>query len=230
MSHKFYNPLCNNRLHWFQKQHPSLSHFHAATPSQKHTKTPSSKQLFDLQSKTTRHFPQNDTLFSIKWHDVFYKTTRCFQQNHTSLSIKRYVVLGMMKYFQFHPLWHLWQQKNKTPSTGARILARVRTPSVNPKPSPHSIKSNSTPFRTQSTKTFTCEEIFISNETTIDKSAMKQPTTNQDSTPNQYSFALLTHPFRKAKIAKQNVNKEKTAQICRFFTLWGYFYPYTNRG
>ena len=179
-------------------------------------------------NKTTRHFPQNDTLFSIKWHDVFYKTTRCFQQNHTSLSIKRYVVLGMMKYFQFHPLWHLWQQK--TPSTGARIRARVRTPSVNPKPSPHSIKSNSTPFRTQSTKTFTCEEIFISNETTIDKSAMKQPTTNQDSTPNQYSFALLTNPFRKAKMAKRSIDKEKTAQICRFFTLWGYFYPYIIGG
>ena len=59
---------------------------------------------------------------------------------------------------------------------------------------------------------------------------MKQPTTNQDSTPNQYSFTPLTHLFRKAKITKQNIDKEKTAQICRFFTLWGYFYPYTNRG
>ena len=56
-----------------------ISHFHAATPPQKHTKTPSSKQLFDLQSKTTRHFPQNDTLFSVKRHDVFYKMTRRFQ-------------------------------------------------------------------------------------------------------------------------------------------------------
>ena len=36
--------------------------------------------------------------------------------------------------------------------------------------------------------------------------------------------------FRKAKIAKQNANKEKMAQICRFFTLWAYFHPYTNRG
>ena len=31
-------------------------------------------------------------------------------------------------------------------------------------------------------------------------------------------------------MTKQNIDKEKTAQICRFFTLWGYFYPYTNRG
>ena len=55
-----------------------ISHFHAATPSQKHTKTPSSKQLFDLQSKTTRCFQQNDTLFSIKRYVTFHKTTRCF--------------------------------------------------------------------------------------------------------------------------------------------------------
>ena len=31
-------------------------------------------------------------------------------------------------------------------------------------------------------------------------------------------------------MTKQNIDKEKTAQICRFFTLWGYFHPYTNRG
>ena len=55
-----------------------ISHFHAATPSQKHTKTPSSKLLFDLQSKTTRCFQQNDTLFSIKRYVTFHKTTRCF--------------------------------------------------------------------------------------------------------------------------------------------------------
>ena len=57
----------------------NISHFHTATPPQKLPKTPSSKQLFDLQSKTTRHFPQNDTLFSVKRHDVFYKMTRRFQ-------------------------------------------------------------------------------------------------------------------------------------------------------
>ena len=113
VSHKLYNPLCNNRLHWFQKQHPSLSYFHATTPPQKILKTPSTKQLFDLKSKTTRHFPQNDTLFSIKRHVTFHKTTRCFQQNDTMFLVKRYVVLGMMKYFQPPPLWHLWQQKNK---------------------------------------------------------------------------------------------------------------------
>ena len=49
-------------------------------------------------------------------------------------------------------------------------------------------------------------------------------------TQNQYSFAPLTHLFRQVKMTKQDAYKEKTAQICRFFTLWGYFYPYTNRG
>ena len=78
VSHKLYNPLCNNHLHLFQKQHLTLSHFHAATPPQKIPKTPSSKQLFDLQSKTTRHFPQNDTSLSIKRYVTFYKTTRRF--------------------------------------------------------------------------------------------------------------------------------------------------------
>ena len=56
-----------------------ISHFHTATPPQKLPKTPSSKQLFNLKFKTTRHFPQNDTLFSVKRHVVFHKTTRCFQ-------------------------------------------------------------------------------------------------------------------------------------------------------
>ena len=92
VSHKFYKPLCNNHLHWFQKQHPTLSHFHATTPPKKLPKTRSSKQLFDLPSKTTRHFPQNDTMFSVKRYDVFSKTTRCFQQNDTMFSVKRYVV------------------------------------------------------------------------------------------------------------------------------------------
>ena len=78
VSHKLYNPLCNNHLNRFQKQHSTLSHFHAATPPPKIPKTPSSKQLFVLQSKTTRHFPQNNTLFSVKRHVVFYKTICCF--------------------------------------------------------------------------------------------------------------------------------------------------------
>ena len=91
VSHKHYNPLCNNHLHWFQKQHPTLSHFHAATPPQKLPKTRSSKLLFDLPSKTTRHFPQNDTMFSVKRYDVFSKTTRCFQQNDTLFSTKPHV-------------------------------------------------------------------------------------------------------------------------------------------
>ena len=42
-------------------------------------------------SKTTRHFQQNNTLFSVKQHVVFSKTTRCFQQNNTSFSVKQAV-------------------------------------------------------------------------------------------------------------------------------------------
>ena len=225
VSHKHYNPLCNNHLHWFQKQHPSLSHFHAATPPQKLPKTPSSKQLFDLQSKTTRCFPQNDTSLSTKRHVTFHKTTRCFQQNHTSLSIKRCVVFGMMKYFQFHPLWHLWQQKNKTRRTGARIHARVRTPSVNPKPSPHSIKSNSAPFRTQSTKIFTYEELFISNETTIDKSAMKQPTTNHSSNPKPILICTTYTPVSQSKGDKSRYRQRKNGTNMPFFHSLGLFPP-----
>ena len=158
VSHKHYNPLCNNHLHWFQKQLPTLSHFHAATLPQKNPKTPSSKQLFDLQSKTTHHFPQNDTLFSVKRHVVFYKTTRRFWDDEV-FSIPSTVTLVTAK--------------NKTRRTGARIHTRVRTPSANPQPSPHPIKpthpllhSSESPF----IKTFTYEEIFISNETTNNKS------------------------------------------------------------
>ena len=52
-----------------------------------------------------KHHPQNNFSTSNQKQPVtFHKTTRCFPQNDTSLSIKRYVVLGMMKYFQFHPL------------------------------------------------------------------------------------------------------------------------------
>ena len=100
-----------------------MSHFHSTTPPQKLPKTPSSKQLFDLQSKTTRHFPQNDTLFSAKRHVVLSKTTRRFWDDEV-FSIPSAVTLVTAK-------------KNKTPSTGARIRARVRTPSANIQPSPH---------------------------------------------------------------------------------------------
>ena len=75
--------------------------------------------------------------------------TRCFQQNDTLFSAKRHVVFGMMKYFQFHPLWHLWQQKTKLVRTGARIHARANTfgqyqtfPSLN-----QTNQSTSPPFR-----------------------------------------------------------------------------------
>ena len=55
--------------------------------------------------KIPKHHPQNNfSTSNQKQHVVFSKTTRCFQQNDTSFSVKRYVVFGMMKYFQFHPL------------------------------------------------------------------------------------------------------------------------------
>ena len=127
VSHKHYNPLCNKYLHWFQKQNSTLSHFHAATPPPKIPKTPSSKQLFDLQSKTTRHFPQNDTLFSIKRHVTFHKTIRRF---------------GDDEVFSIPSTVTLVKAKIKTPSTRARIRERVSTPS----PSTASITPSSLPI------------------------------------------------------------------------------------
>ena len=62
----------------FRNNIPHCHTFTLLLPPQKIPKTPSSKQLFDLHPKTTRHFPQNDTLFSVKRHVVFYKTTRHF--------------------------------------------------------------------------------------------------------------------------------------------------------
>ena len=146
--------------------------------------------------------------------------TRCFQQNDTMFLVKRYVVFLVMKYFQSHPLWHLWQQKNKTPSTGARIRARVRTPSANPQPSPHPIKpthpllhSSESPF----IKTFTDEEIFISNETTIDKSAMKQPTTNHSSNPKPIIICTTYTPVSQNKDDKTKYRQRKNGTNMPFF-------------
>ena len=62
----------------FRNNIPHCHSFTLLLAPKKIPKTPSSKQLFDLQSKTTRCFPQNDTLFSVKRHVVFYKTTRHF--------------------------------------------------------------------------------------------------------------------------------------------------------
>ena len=106
VSHKLYKPLCNNHLHWFQKQHPTLSHFHATTPPPK----TSQNTILNL---TIRPPIQNNPSLSTKRHVVFSKTIRCFQQNDTMFLVKQHVVFGMMKYFQPHPLWHLWQQKKQ---------------------------------------------------------------------------------------------------------------------
>ena len=65
---------------------------------------------------------------------------------------------------------------------------------------------------------------------TIDKSAMKQPTTNHSSNPKPIVIRTTYESISQSEDYKTNIDKEKTAQICRFFTLWGYFYPYTNRG
>ena len=142
----------------------NISHFHAASPPQKLPKTRSSKQLFDLPSKTTRHFPQNDTMFSVKRHDVFSKTTRCFLQNDTWLSIKRHVTFhktirrfGDDEVFSIPSTVTLVTAKNKTRRTGARIHARVRTPFGQSPTIPSSNQTNQStppPFRIPSKKTF----------------------------------------------------------------------------
>ena len=112
MSHKHYNPLCNNHLHRKQKQHSKNITLSRCYSTPKIPKTPSSKQLFDLQSKTTRHLPQNDTLFSIKRYVVFDKTTRRFWDDEV---------------FSTPSAVTLVTAKNKIPSTGSRIHARANT-------------------------------------------------------------------------------------------------------
>ena len=160
--------------------------------------------------------------FSVKRYVVFDKTTRHFPQNDTSF-------------------WGWWSIFNSIhcdtcDSKKTKLLVRERAyaranifgqyPSI-----PSSNQTNPStppPFRISLKK---------HSPTKKYSSAMKQPSTNQQwnkhrqiIAQNQYSFALLTHLFRKAKMTKQNIDKEKTAQICRFFTLWGYFYPYIIGG
>ena len=128
----------------------------------------------------------------------------------------------MMKYSQFHPLWHLWQQKNKTPSTGARIRARKNTFGQAPTiPSSNQTNPSTPPlFR-----------IPLHKNIHLRRNIHQQWNNHrQIIAQNQYSFALLIHLFRKTKMTKHSIQKEKTAQICRFFTLWGYFYPYIIGG
>ena len=199
MSHNTYNSLSNNHLHWFQKQRPTLSPFHASTPPQKLPKTPSSKQFFDLHPKTTRHFPQNDTLFSIKPHVTFYKTTRRFLGDE-EISTPSAVTLVTAK--------------NKTPSTDraytrAYTLASTTSPNL---PLTQSSKSTPPLFRTQSPKTSSKE--IINNELRLKT--------------NTHLHYL--NPYSAQQRWQNTAYKEKTAQICRFFTLWAYFYPYYNRG
>ena len=126
-------------------------------------------------------------------------------------------------------LWHLWQQKNKTPSTGARIHARVRTPSANTQPSPNSIKPLLHPSESPLKKTFTYKEIFISNETTIDKSAMKQPTTNQDSTPKPIFICTTWTPISQSEDYKTKYRQRKNGTNMPFFHSLGSFPPIYNK-
>ena len=118
--------------------------------------------------------------------------------------------------------------KNKTPSTGARIRARVRTPSANTQPSPHPIKpthpllhSSESPF----IKTFTYKEISISNETTIDKSAMKQPTTNHSSNPKPRLICTTYTSISQSKDNKTQHTKRKNGTNMPFFHSLGIFLP-----
>ena len=62
----------------FRNNIPHCHTFTLLLHPQKLPKTPSSKQLFDLQSKTTRYFPQNNPSLSTKRHVTFYKTIRRF--------------------------------------------------------------------------------------------------------------------------------------------------------
>ena len=139
-----------------------ISHFHAATPPKKHTKTPSSKQLFDLPSQTTRHFPQNDTLFSIKRHVTFHKTTRRFWDDEV-FSIPSAVTLVTAK-----------KQNSQYESAHTRAHENLR-----PIPNHPLIQSNQ-PIHSP---TLPNPPQKKHSPTKKYSSAMKQPSTNHSSKP-----------------------------------------------
>ena len=73
----------------------------------------------------TACFTKNDTLFYWKWHVVLLKTIRCFSSTDVSF-------LGWVNVdFRHHKsvceraVWHLWQQKNKTPVVCAPVRVSV---------------------------------------------------------------------------------------------------------
>ena len=156
-------------------------------------------------------------LFSTKPHVTFYKTICCFL---------------VMKHFQPHPLWHLWQQKNKTPSTGARIHARENLRPIHPPSSNQTNQSTSPPFRFPPHKNIHLRRNINQHRNKhraineiINDEKFYHEVKHQEQIKVQYQsqhlIASLIHLFRKAKMTKRSIDKEKTAQICRFFTLWG---------
>ena len=107
-----------------------------------------------------------------------------------------------------------------------RAYARVRTPSANTQPSPSSNQTTPPPFRfPPQKKTFTYKETFISNETTIDKSAMKQPTTNHSSNPKPIVIRTTYESISQSKDDKTKYRQRKNGTNMAFFHSLGVFLP-----
>ena len=66
----------------------------------------------------TACFTKNDTLFYWKWHVVLLKTIRCFSSTDVSF-FRQY------ERVEERAVWHLWQQKNKTPVVCAPVRVSV---------------------------------------------------------------------------------------------------------
>ena len=141
-------------------------------------------------------------LFSAKRYDVFSKTICCFFGDEV-FSIPSTVTLVTAK--------------NKTRRTGARIHARVRTPSANTQPSPHPIKSNqstSPPFRIPLIKTFITKKY---------SSAMKRPSTNHSSKPILICTTFTS--ISASKDDKTRYRQRKNGTNMPFFHSLGLFPP-----
>ena len=130
-----------------------------------------------------------------------------------------------MKYF--HPIRcdTCDSKKNNTPSTRARIRARKNTFGQYPTiPLIQSNHSSTLPIP-PSKKTFTYKETFISNETTIDKSAMKQPTTNHSSNPKPIVIRTTYESISQSKDDKTKYRQRKNGTNMPFFHSLGLFLP-----
>ena len=134
-------------------------------------------------------------MFLVKRHVVFSKTIRCFFDDEV---------------FSPPSAVTLVTAKNKTPSTRARIRARVRTSSAStasPNLLPHPSELN--PQKHSPTKKYS--------------SAMKQPTTNHSSNAKPILICTTYTPISQNKDNKTKYRQRKNGTNMPFFHSLGVF-------